>query len=114
MNWYRKFVVKSSITQKPPLKKKPKLIIQPISAVHKTVADKVSREVDILTEIAELQIKLIEKLGKKADLGQHQEALSDSSNHFRITKESVVRSIKDEIYSKRKAIIPNGPEIAGI
>ena len=41
------------------------------------ILDIVSKEVDILTEIAELQMKLMQKLGKKADLQVHQESLGD-------------------------------------
>lgn len=64
------------------------------------VAAQISREVDLLTEIAELQQKLIEKLGKKADLSVYQNALSGSSNHLKISKESLVKSIKDEVYGR--------------
>lgn len=64
------------------------------------LASQISREVDLLTEIAELQQKLIEKLGKKADLSLYQNALSGSSNHLKISKESLVKSIKDEVYGR--------------
>ena len=66
------------------------------------ISKQVSREVDILTEIAELQMKLVQKLGKRADLKLHEELLSDPSNNcLKITKEKVVKSIKDEIYKKK-------------
>ena len=69
------------------------------------ILDIVSKEVDILTEIAELQMKLMQKLGKKADLQVHQESLGDpleiSPTRMSITKENVIKSIKDSIYGKK-------------
>ena len=47
-------------------------------------------------------MKLVQKLGKKADLKVHGEILSDpSSNCPRISKEKVVKSIRDEVYTKK-------------
>ena len=47
-------------------------------------------------------MKLVQKLGKKADLKIHGEVLSDPLNNCpRISTEKVVKSIRDEIYAKK-------------
>ena len=71
---------------------------------HQKISEQISREVDILTEIAELQMKLVQKLGKKTDLKLHEGVLSDpSSNCLKISKEKIVKSIRDEIYAKKQS-----------
>ena len=66
------------------------------------VLNKVAREVEILAEIAELQSKLLEKLGKKANLESFASVLSDPiSNQFKISQERIVKSIKNEVYKKK-------------
>ena len=62
---------------------------------------KIGREVELLAEIAELQLKLIEKLGRKANLQNFESVLSDPiTNQIRISQEHVVKSIKNEVYKK--------------
>ena len=76
--------------------------IKPVSEMHKKMVDQISREVDILAEIAELQMKLVKKIGsKKGDLDSLANVLSDPNNSFQVSKDTVVRSIKDEIYKKK-------------
>ena len=76
--------------------------IQPVNSVHKQMISQISREVDILAEIAELQMKLVKKIGnKKANLESFADVLSDPNNSFQVSKDTVVRSIKDEIYKKK-------------
>ena len=54
-----------------------------------------------MAEIAELQLKLIEKLGRKANLQNFESVLSDPiTNQIRISQEHVVKSIKNEVYKK--------------
>ena len=54
-----------------------------------------------MAEIAELQLKLIEKLGRKANLQNFESVLSDPiTNQIRISQENVVKSIKNEVYKK--------------
>ena len=63
--------------------------------------NKIGREVELLAEIAELQLKLIEKLGRKANLQNFESVLSDPiTNQIRISQENVVKSIKNEVYKK--------------
>merc|ERR1711860_81928 len=77
--------------------------IKPVSEMHKKMVDQISREVDILDEIAELQMKLVKKIGsKKGDLDSLSDVLSDPNNSFQVSKDTVVRSIKDEIYKKKE------------
>ncbi len=77
--------------------------IKPVSEMHKKMVDQISREVDILAEIAELQMKLVKKIGsKKGDLDSLSDVLSDPNNSFQVSKDTVVRSIKDEIYKKKE------------
>jgi len=55
--------------------------IQPVNSVHKQMINQISREVDILAEIAELQMKLVKKIGnKKANLESFADVLSDPNN----------------------------------
>ena len=57
-----------------------------------------------MAEIAELQLKLIEKLGRKANLQNFESVLSDPiTNQIRISQEHVVKSIKNEVYKKKNA-----------
>lgn len=72
----------------------PEILQQKIVTTQKdTVVNQLTQEVDILTEIAELQLKLVDKMGKKAST----EMLED----LKISKDSVIKSIKDEIYNKK-------------
>ena len=49
-------------------------------------------------------MKLVQKLGKKTDLKLHEGVLSDpSSNCLKISKEKIVKSIRDEIYAKKQS-----------
>ncbi len=77
---------------------------EPRPWLHQPDAKSINREVDILAEIAELQMKLVQKLGRKADLSQYKDVLSDASyGEMKISKESIVKSIKNQVYGKAKA-----------
>ena len=48
-------------------------------------------------------MKLVKKIGsKKGDLDSLSDVLSDPNNSFQVSKDTVVRSIKDEIYKKKE------------
>ena len=73
------------------------------------ISSKLAREVELLAEIAELQMKLLEKLGKKAHLDTlAAHILNDPiSNEVKIPQEQIIKSIKNEVYKKKSISTEN-------
>ena len=73
---------------------------------RRPISEKLAREVELLAEIAELQMKLLEKLGKKAHLDTlAAHILNDPiSNEVKIPQEQIIKSIKNEVYKKKSKI----------
>ena len=72
----------------------------------KPISEKLAREVELLAEIAELQMKLLEKLGKRAHLDSlAAHILNDPiCNEVKIPQEQIIKSIKNEVYKKKSKI----------